>query len=90
MIGMLAFSKAGHDKDTLYVIVGEEKEFVYLSDGRLKSVEVPKKKNKRHIQIVKRVMDEDVAKRLQQGKPVRNEEIKKIIKDFLKQEVTNV
>lgn len=90
MIGMLAFSKAGHDKDTVYVIVGEEKEFVYLSDGRLKSVEAPKKKNKRHIQIVKRVMDEDVAKRLQQGDPVRDEEIKKIIKDFLKQEVTNV
>lgn len=90
MIGMLAFSKAGHDKDTVYVIVGEEADTVYLSDGRLKPVEKPKKKKKRHIQIVKKIMDEEVAEKLKQGKTVRNEEIKKIIKDFLKQEVTNV
>lgn len=90
MIGMLAFSKAGHDKDTVYVIVGEEADTVYLSDGRLKPVEKPKKKNIRHIQIMKKIMDKEVAEKLQQGKTVRNEEIKKIIKDFLKQEVTNV
>lgn len=90
MIGMLAFSKAGHDKDTVYVIVGEEADTVCLSDGRLKPVEKPKKKKKRHIQIVKKIMDEEVAEKLKQGKTVRNEEIKKIIKDFLKQEVTNV
>lgn len=90
MVGMLAFSRAGHDKDTVYMIIREEADFVYVSDGKIKSVDAPKKKNKKHIQIVKKVMDEDVAKRLQQGKTVRNEEIKKIIKDFLKQEVTDV
>ncbi len=90
MVGMLAFSRAGHDKDTVYMIIREEADFVYVSDGKLKSVDAPKKKNKKHIQIVKKVMDEDVAKRLQQGKTVRNEEIKKIIKNFIKQEVTDV
>ena len=30
MIGELATSKAGHDKDRLYMIVGEEGECVYL------------------------------------------------------------
>ena len=39
--GMLAWSRAGHDKDTLYVIVKTEGEYVYLSDGRLKPVEHP-------------------------------------------------
>ena len=34
MIGELATSKAGHDKDRLYMIVGEEGECVYLCDGR--------------------------------------------------------
>ena len=33
MIGELATSKAGHDKDRLYMIVGEEGECVYLRDG---------------------------------------------------------
>ena len=43
MIGMLAFSKAGHDKQTVYMIIKEDAEYVYLSDGRLKTVEHPKK-----------------------------------------------
>ena len=48
MIGELATSKAGHDKDRLYMIVGEEGECVYLCDGRLRGVEHPKKKKKKH------------------------------------------
>jgi len=47
MIGELATSKAGHDKDRLYMIVGEEGECVYLCDGRLRGVEHPKKKKKK-------------------------------------------
>ena len=43
--GMLAWSRAGHDKDKLYVIIKTEGEYVYLSDGRLKPVERPKKRN---------------------------------------------
>lgn len=46
MIGELATSKAGHDKDRLYMIVGEEGECVYLCDGRLRGVEHPKRKRK--------------------------------------------
>ena len=50
MIGELATSKAGHDKDRLYMIVGEEGECVYLCDGRLRGVEHPKKKKKKQLQ----------------------------------------
>ena len=49
MLGEFATSKAGHDKDRLYMIVGEEEEWVYLCDGRLRGVEHPKKKKKKHI-----------------------------------------
>ena len=51
MIGKLAYSKAGHDKHTLYMIVGEDAESVYLCDGRLRTVDHPKRKNKKHIQL---------------------------------------
>ena len=47
MLGEFATSKAGHDKDRLYMIVGEEGECVYLCDGRLRGVEHPKKKKKK-------------------------------------------
>ena len=55
MIGMLATSKAGHDRGVTYVIIGEDGEYVYLSDGQIRTVDKPKKKNKKHIQIIKKV-----------------------------------
>ena len=54
MVGCLAVSKAGHDKDEIYLIIKEEKDFIYLADGKRKTVSVPKKKNKKHIQIIKK------------------------------------
>ena len=48
MIGELATSKAGHDKDRLYLIIGEEGDSVFLCDGRLRGVTNPKKKKKKH------------------------------------------
>ena len=49
MLGEFATSKAGHDKDRLYMIVGEEEEWVYLCDGRLRTLEKPKKKQIKHL-----------------------------------------
>jgi ribosomal protein L14E/L6E/L27E len=48
-VGMLAVSKAGHDKDILYVIIRAEKEYVYLVDGIIRTLNKPKKKNIKHI-----------------------------------------
>ena len=47
MTGQLVTSRAGHDKDTLYVIIAEEGDFVYLCDGRLKPPDRPKKKRRK-------------------------------------------
>ena len=55
MIGMLAVSRAGHDRGTTYVIIGEEDEYVYLADGQTRTVDRPKRKNKKHIQVIKKV-----------------------------------
>ena len=50
MKGRLAFSRAGHDKGKLYLIVRQEGERVWLADGRTRGVLSPKKKNRKHIQ----------------------------------------
>lgn len=50
MKGRLAFSRAGHDKGKLYLIVRQEGERVWLADGRTRSVQDPKEKNRKHIQ----------------------------------------
>lgn len=85
MIGRLAFSKAGHDKGTVYIIVDEDAEYVYVSDGNLKPLECPKKKNKRHIQLILKGCDEDLRERLKAKQNIRNEEIKRVIKVFIMQ-----
>lgn len=78
MTGMFAMSKAGHDKGTVYIIVKETKEYVYVSDGKLKGIINPKKKNIKHIQIIKK-SDEILREKLINGKQIYNEEIRKAI-----------
>lgn len=50
--GMLARSKAGHDKGHLYVITDVDETYVYLVDGKTKSIQKPKKKKLKHIQVI--------------------------------------
>ncbi|MCM1185044.1 MAG: KOW domain-containing RNA-binding protein [Lachnoclostridium sp.] len=88
-IGNFVISKAGHDKGQYYVIVGEEGDFVYLSDGRLKKVEAPKRKRKKHIQIINRTVGNELLKKLTgtaASAQITDEEIKYEIKQYLKQE----
>lgn len=79
MIGKFATSKAGHDKTKLYVIMNEDSEYVYLVDGDLKPIDKPKKKLKKHIQIINRV-DETIQNKLETGQIIYNEDIKRAIK----------
>lgn len=51
-IGMLARSKAGHDKGHVYVIYNIEEAYVYLVDGVNRTIAKPKKKKKKHVQII--------------------------------------
>lgn len=77
--GMMAQSRAGHDRGTLYVILKVEGDFLYLSDGRLRPKEKPKKKRQKHVQVIRRVDNRDFD-----GTAVTNEEIKYQIKMYQK------
>ena len=79
MVGKFATSKAGHDKTKLYIIMNEDTEYVYLVDGDLKPLDKPKKKRKKHIQIINRV-DETIQNKLETGQIIYNEDIKRAIK----------
>ncbi len=51
----LARSKAGHDKGKCYVVVREESDDVWLADGTSRTAAHPKRKNRKHIQIINRI-----------------------------------
>lgn len=78
IIGCFAFSLAGHDKGSLYIVTGFSEGYVYLSDGRLKSKDSPKKKKLKHIQLVKNHKTNTNY--------LTDNDIKKAIKIFLKEE----
>ena len=86
MIGNLVISKAGHDKDTRYIIIKEDDEYVYLADGRIKTIEKPKKKRKKHIQPIYKYDISELQNKLLHNERVSNEEIKRIIKISIKSE----
>ena len=46
-IGMLAKSKAGHDAGKVYVIIDVDETYVYLADGRIRTLGHLKKKKKK-------------------------------------------
>lgn len=50
--GMLVRSKAGRDKDCIYVIISVKDEYVYLTDGAAKPLCHLKKKNRKHVQPI--------------------------------------
>ena len=86
LIGRFAISKAGHDKSQIYVIIGEENEFVSLCDGRLKTVNKPKKKRRKHVQMMNYAVEEALRQRLYDKDKVLDEEIKYAIKHYNNQE----
>lgn len=80
--GLFAISKAGHDKGNIYVIVREDNEYVYVADGVSKTLEKPKKKSKKHIQIIKKKAIEIIAdeQHVKAQKLADNEQVKRAIK----------
>ena len=48
-IGDLVRSVAGRDKDSFYIVVNIEADFLYLADGKHKLMDKPKKKRKKQL-----------------------------------------
>lgn len=55
--GMMARSKCGHDAGNVYVITAVEDAYVYLVDGKVRTLDKPKKKRKKHVQLIKEHFD---------------------------------
>ena len=49
---MLARSKAGKDKGTLYLVLERTEDMVLLTDGRLRKLSRPKRKNRKHVEFL--------------------------------------
>ena len=75
--GMLAKSLAGHDKGNVYIIVETDAQYIYLADGKIRTLSRPKRKKRKHLQLIPTQYNmsnaDDVA-------------LKKILKDWKREE----
>ena len=85
MVGQYVISKAGHDKGTIYLIVAEEGDRVFLADGRSKTVSAPKKKSRKHVQPIHISAPSEVVEKLKDHTALYPEEIRYAIRQFMEQ-----
>jgi ribosomal protein L14E/L6E/L27E len=78
VIGSYVLSKAGHDTGKCYVIINIDGEYVYLADGKIRTLDRPKKKKKKHVRSLG-MCGEDLSIIIRNGS-VRNEDIKRAVK----------
>ena len=78
--GSFCKSNAGHDKDSIYIIV-ETQSGIWVSDGKYKKLENPKRKNPKHIEVIE-YKDPLIEAKLETGK-LQNEDLKYSIKKYL-------
>ena len=76
-----AKSLSGHDKNQYYFVLKKEADEILLVNGTNRSLEKPKKKNEKHVQIIKRLPVEIEAILVQEQS---NLTIKKAIKEYEK------
>lgn len=79
--GTIVKSLAGHDKEEVFFILREEGEYVYLVDGKYRTLGKPKKKNRKHVETVSCEAGSP-GEMIREGQRVTDEEIAHFIKCF--------
>lgn len=81
---LLARSKCGHDKDSVYVVYAsdEEEGFYALVNGTNRGVENPKKKRMKHVQIIKH-LDPELKRLYEEAVAIDDPLIQKILKQYV-------
>lgn len=83
--GDIVKSLAGHDKENLFLVmaISEDLKYVFLSDGKTRTVEKPKRKKIMHCKKVSvRPLEEDISL-------FDNAKVRKVLKMFLNEEEEN-
>ncbi len=76
-VGMLVRSKCGHDEGQIYIIKEIAEPYVYLVDGKIRTLDRAKKKKIKHVQLMKQKFSVEKA---------TDVEIKRCIKIWKKEE----
>ena len=76
MISDVVLSTTGRDKGNIFYVIGIEGDFLYLANGKDRTLDRPKRKKQKHVQKVLR-SETRVAVKLRNGDKVLNSELRK-------------
>ena len=71
-------SIAGRDQGKLFFVLETEGEFLLLADGKLRKMEAPKRKKRRHAERVE-VQHTRVAEKIKGGEKITNSELRRTL-----------
>ena len=86
-ISDVVVSTAGRDSGEWFYVIAEDPIFLYLANGKDRSLDKPKRKKRKHVQKVLR-SETRVAEKLRQGDKVLNGELRRDLA-FLARETTS-
>ena len=75
-ISDVVVSTAGRDAGTWFYVINEDPVFVFLANGKDRTLDKPKRKKRKHVQKVLR-SETRVADKLRQGDKVLNSELRR-------------
>lgn len=79
-VGRLARSTAGRDKNKIFMILDIiDEQYVYITDGDLRTKDKPKKKKLKHLKLMPEVL-KGIAGKLKEGVKVYDAEIRSAIR----------
>ena len=78
MVGQVVFAKNGRDKGKAFVVMSVHVDYLYLVDGRLRTLDRPKKKKAKHVQPTNYV-----AELKTDGRTLQDADIRKHLKAFI-------
>lgn len=84
-VGSIVLSTQGRDKGMYFVVTSVSKGYVFLSDGGMRKLNAPKKKNLKHVSD-SGVILENIAQKFSQNKKVFDSEVKSALRQFNQQQ----
>lgn len=84
--GMAVVSTTGHDKERVYLVISIKGSFVWLSDGRIRSISKVKRKRCKHIKkLGQAATDSEMTSLLAETTPTQQDIIiRKLLNKFLR------
>ena len=75
-ISDVVVSTAGHDQGEIFYVIGTDDQFLYLANGKDRTLDKPKRKKRKHVQKVLR-SETRVVEKLIRGDKVLNSELRR-------------